>query len=558
MSQRVFKCKNDPNSFCYICGEIIFKNKGRDINEKIAEAFNNYFGFPVHNLEKSWVPKQCCNTCRLNLMDWSNGKIKSMPFGVPMRWSEPQNHDTDCYFCVTNISNIRTQTKHLIKYADVSSATKPKLHKVGAPLPVPPSTSTARDEASTSDTTAESSMSMSTSEEENKKRLMEQPHLNDLARDLELTIDKSELLASRLKQFGALAPTTKITYFRERGILLSGFFKDENGLCACVDIPGLFRAMQQEYDANEWRLFIDSSRRSLKAVLVHIGNEKPSIPIGFANGMKETYESMAKLLTAIKYKEHEWFISADFKVIGLLMGLQSGNTKYPCFLCLFDSRARNQHYSRKTWPQRQQHTVGDHNVLRERLVDPTKILLPPLHIKLGLAKQFIKTLDVNGAAFDFLYDTFPHISDLKLKEGILNGPDIRKLLQCDDFIFTLQRKHFEAWKSFDRVVNGFLGNNKAPNYVEIVRKLIQDYEKINARMSLKLHFLHSHLDFFSQLELGAVSDEQGERFHQDMSDLEKRYQGKKHTSMMGDYCWLLLRETDNTFYNRQSRSRKHF
>ncbi|UYV72415.1 hypothetical protein LAZ67_9003037 [Cordylochernes scorpioides] len=43
-------------------------------------------------------------------------------------------------------------------------------------------------------------------------------------------------------------------------------------------------------------------------------------------------------------------------------------------------------------------------------------------------------------------------------------------------------------------------------------------------MSLKIHFLHSHLDFFLD-NLGAVSDEHGERFHQAISSMEKRYQG---------------------------------
>jgi hypothetical protein len=45
-------------------------------------------------------------------------------------------------------------------------------------------------------------------------------------------------------------------------------------------------------------------------------------------------------------------------------------------------------------------------------------------------------------------------------------------------------------------------------------------------MSLKVHFLDCHLlDFFPE-NLGAVSDEHEERFHQDISNMEKRYQGK--------------------------------
>ncbi|UYV69549.1 CLCN3 [Cordylochernes scorpioides] len=42
-------------------------------------------------------------------------------------------------------------------------------------------------------------------------------------------------------------------------------------------------------------------------------------------------------------------------------------------------------------------------------------------------------------------------------------------------------------------------------------------------MSLKIYFLDSHLDFFPD-NLSAVSDERGERFHQDISSMEMRYQ----------------------------------
>ena len=43
-------------------------------------------------------------------------------------------------------------------------------------------------------------------------------------------------------------------------------------------------------------------------------------------------------------------------------------------------------------------------------------------------------------------------------------------------------------------------------------------------MSLKIHFLESHLDFFPE-NLSIVSDEDGGRFHQDIMAMEKRYQG---------------------------------
>ncbi|UYV65367.1 hypothetical protein LAZ67_3004081 [Cordylochernes scorpioides] len=50
---------------------------------------------------------------------------------------------------------------------------------------------------------------------------------------------------------------------------------------------------------------------------------------------------------------------------------------------------------------------------------------------------------------------------------------------------------------------------------------------LGCNMSLKIHFLHSHLDFFPD-NLGAVSDEHGERFHQAISSMEKRYQEEEN------------------------------
>ena len=52
-------------------------------------------------------------------------------------------------------------------------------------------------------------------------------------------------------------------------------------------------------------------------------------------------------------------------------------------------------------------------------------------------------------------------------------------------------------------------------------------------MSLKVHILDSHLDKFKE-NMGAYSEEQGERFHQDILDFERRYQGQYNENMMGD------------------------
>ncbi|UYV77499.1 hypothetical protein LAZ67_15001302 [Cordylochernes scorpioides] len=115
------------------------------------------------------------------------------------------------------------------------------------------------------------------------------------------------------------------------------------------------------------------------------------------------------------------------------------------------------------------------------------------------------------------------ISEAKIKEGIFIGPQIRELQQDGNFQNSLNEVEAAAWNSFRNVCKNFLGSVKVENYRDIVNDLLLSYKALGCNMSLKIHFLHSHLDFFPD-NLGAVSDEHGERFHQDISSMEKRYQ----------------------------------
>ena len=99
-----------------------------------------------------------------------------------------------------------------------------------------------------------------------------------------------------------------------------------------------------------------------------------------------------------------------------------------------------------------------------------------------------------------------------------------------------------AWQSFRNVVHGFLGRNKADNYEDSVETLMQTYYKRGSRISLKMHYLHSHLDFFRP-NLTAVSEDHGERFHQDIQVMRKRYQGRWDEAMMGSLSMWPARQS---------------
>jgi hypothetical protein len=75
-----------------------------------------------------------------------------------------------------------------------------------------------------------------------------------------------------------------------------------------------------------------------------------------------------------------------------------------------------------TCPQRRSLLTGRKNVSNIPLVNPEDVLLPPLHIKLGLIKNFVKAMDRNGDGFLYLKEKFPKTSEPKIKEGIFVGP----------------------------------------------------------------------------------------------------------------------------------------
>ena len=130
--------------------------------------------------------------------------------------------------------------------------------------------------------------------------------MNDLVRDSELPKVKAELLASRMKQWKYLDEGVKKKLYRYRQKNLEEFFTVEGTVVACKDVDGLFKALNVSQCSDEWRLFIDSSKVSLKAVHLHNGNVLPSIPVEHAFGIKESDDSMKQLLQYVMYDTYKW------------------------------------------------------------------------------------------------------------------------------------------------------------------------------------------------------------------------------------------------------------
>lgn len=86
--------------------------------------------------------------------------------------------------------------------------------------------------------------------------------------------------------------------------------------------------------------------------------------------------------------------------------------------------------------------------------------------------------------------------DFYFYAGVFNGPQIKFLIKSQQFKGTLEPEELDAWEATIDVIENFLGNNKAPDYEARVKWMIETYRIMGVHMSLKIHFLAHHLDFF--------------------------------------------------------------
>ena len=125
------------------------------------------------------------------------------------------------------------------------------------------------------------------------------------------------------------------------------------------------------------------------------------------------------------------------------------------------------------------------------------------------------------------------------------------------FVQAMNDKEKVAWLSFVDNMKNFLGNKKVGNHDDLVGNMLSAFRHLGCKMSIKVHFLFSYLDKFPD-NLGAVSDEQGERFYQDLMAVEERYQGRWDRHMLADYSWSIKRDCSAMVCKRKSYKRNFF
>ena len=118
--------------------------------------------------------------------------------------------------------------------------------------------------------------------------------------------------------------------------------------------------------------------------------------------------------------------------------------KYPCFFCYWDSRYKANHWTKKDWLVRDRLNVWEKNVIAEQLVPRDKTVFPPLLIKLGFMKEFVKALDKDGDCFQYICKSFASLDNEKLKAGIFDGRQIRQLMRDQKFYDSMNEVELAA------------------------------------------------------------------------------------------------------------------
>ena len=96
-------------------------------------------------------------------------------------------------------------------------------------------------------------------------------------------------------------------------------------------------------------------------------------------------------------------------------------------------------------------------------------------------------------------------------------------MNSNDFPETMTEKELSAWLNFVAVDTNVLGKNIAADWKERIDRLMLSLQAMGCpNVSSKMHFPFNHKDKYEPY-IGIFPDEHGERLHQEMEVIEKRF-----------------------------------
>ena len=105
--------------------------------------------------------------------------------------------------------------------------------------------------------------------------------------------------------------------------------------------------------------------------------------------------------------------------------------------------------------------------------------------------------------------------------------------------FIIAVTHQKSYCSYHYIIFLFcLGRANPEPFQQKLNRMYQHFESIGVRMSVKMHYLRSHVNLF-QSDLKNISDQHGERVHQTIAIFEKRFSHSTYiANMLADFLWI--------------------
>ena len=252
----------------------------------------------------------------------------------------------------------------------------------------------------------------------------------------------SQLLASSLNEKNLLEKEEKVSYFPSKESSFLQYFRSDSCFVYQHNIQGLLQKLGiPMYNWNEWWLFIDSLKRSLKHVL-HDGNQYGAVPIGDLVSLQGEHGDI----------KSNWVVTISQTQLDHLYWPYNGRLPSWSATWLYQESAfceygltelEIKHWVARNWLSRPQTWWSQYTTWATWWYKESCILASAHQT--GFNKKFVKALKTEGDCFKYLILAFPGLSVEKIKAGVFDGPQIWQLIKDDNFIRTISELEKNTW-----------------------------------------------------------------------------------------------------------------
>lgn len=221
------------------------------------------------NMKSSFVRGWLCSVFFLCQSSWwCTGENRAIKFKIPQIWEEPTDHLNNCFFCMVGPSKcLAGKNVPAIRYTDLLSCISPN-----ATLPWTLCTHSSKERATVF-------------------RREEQFRIGLHHSSLQKCSWGEKPILPQPKR--PQCPDGRSwSHVETQTVEFSSFFTHQDGFCFCYNVTHLFKAIGIACNPSKWYLFIDSSFKSLKAMLLHNRHIYLSLHSTHSVQLKEEYSSV--------------------------------------------------------------------------------------------------------------------------------------------------------------------------------------------------------------------------------------------------------------------------